>query len=151
MRTLLLAFAAIALHAQVAQYGVAANGAALPDPRVTPGSVLTSDLAVICVPGYSKTVRHTSGKLKAKVYKAYGVRNTTAGLAEVDHLIPLSHGGADVFENLWPQRYEPRPGAHDKDVVEEHLLRAICNQSVAIEDAHRCMVTDWTQCSKLYE
>jgi hypothetical protein len=30
----------------------------LPDPKMTPGDVLTTDAKVICVPGYTKTVRN---------------------------------------------------------------------------------------------
>ncbi|GAC1699993.1 MAG: hypothetical protein NVS9B4_00540 [Candidatus Acidiferrum sp.] len=151
MRTLLLAFAAIALHAQVAQYGVAANGAMLPDPRVTPGAVLTTDLSVICVSGYSKTVRHTSGKLKAKVYKAYGVKNTPTSPMVADHIIPIESGGADVFENIWPQPTEPRPASHEKDIIENAATKAACAGRVSIIAVQQCFANDWTQCAKLYE
>lgn len=30
----------------------------LPDPQMTPGDVLTTDAQIICVPGYTKTMRH---------------------------------------------------------------------------------------------
>jgi len=29
-----------------------------PDPKLTPGAVLTTDGAAVCQPGYSKSVRH---------------------------------------------------------------------------------------------
>ena len=61
-------------------------------------------------PGYARSVRHTSGKLKAFIYREYGV-NRRGGHYEIDHLIPLGLGGADVAANLWP---EPR----DADTVE---------------------------------
>ena len=35
----------------------------LPDPKLTPGAILTTDEATICQPGYSRSVRHTSGAL----------------------------------------------------------------------------------------
>jgi hypothetical protein len=44
-----------------------------PDPHLTPGAILTSDTALVCAPGYSRTVRHTSGQLKAFVYREYGI------------------------------------------------------------------------------
>ena len=34
-----------------------AHSPPLPDPQMTPGDVLTTDRSVICVPGYTKTVR----------------------------------------------------------------------------------------------
>jgi hypothetical protein len=41
----------------------------LPDPTLTPGAVLTTDPAAVCTPGYAKSVRHVSGKVKAQVYR----------------------------------------------------------------------------------
>jgi hypothetical protein len=80
-----------------------------PDPQLTPGAVLTTDAATVCVPGYAKTVRQTSGTLKAQVYRAYHM-DKKAGHFEVDHLISLELGGADVAANLWPESETPRPG-----------------------------------------
>jgi hypothetical protein len=73
-----------------------------PDPRLTPGAVLTTDTAAVCAPGYSRTVRHTSGQLKAFVYREYGI-NRRQGHYEVDQLArinakdlskPAQHGDA---------------------------------------------------------
>jgi hypothetical protein len=49
-----------------------------PDPKFTPGAILTTDAATVCQPGYSKTVRHTSGKLKASIYREYGLDRTVS-------------------------------------------------------------------------
>jgi hypothetical protein len=38
------------------------------DPALTPGAVLPVDIAAVCTPGYAKSVRHVSGKVKAQVY-----------------------------------------------------------------------------------
>ena len=92
-----------------------------PDPKMTPGAVLTTDAATVCTRGYAKTVRHTSGKLKAAIYNAYGV-NKAAGHFEVDHLISLELGGADDAANLWPQSYDTPPWNADvKDKLEDRL------------------------------
>ena len=40
-----------------------------PDLQLTPGAVLTTDIAMVCRPGYAKSVRHTSGKLKRVIYR----------------------------------------------------------------------------------
>jgi hypothetical protein len=45
----------------------------LPDPALTPGAVLTTDAAAVCTLGYAKSVRHVSGKVKARVYREYGI------------------------------------------------------------------------------
>jgi len=34
---------------------------------------MTTDASVVCMPGYAKSVRHVSGKVKAQVYAEYGI------------------------------------------------------------------------------
>ena len=65
-----------------------------PDPRLTPGAVATSDPGVFCHAGYSRSVRHTSGRVKRQVYRAYGI-DRRSGSCETDHLVPLAIGGSD--------------------------------------------------------
>ncbi len=84
---------------------VAAAASNLPDPHLTPGAVSTVDVAQICSPGFAKAVRHTSRALKLAVYAAYRIA-PDSGRYEIDHLIPLELGGADVAANLWPESYD---------------------------------------------
>ena len=46
----------------------------VPDPKLTPGAVVTTDVTAICQPGYSRSVRHTSpsspGSLRTAVRPA---------------------------------------------------------------------------------
>jgi hypothetical protein len=105
-----------------------------PDPRLTPGAVLTTDVSVICKPGYTKTVRHTSGNLKAQVYREYRI-NRNGGNYEIDHLIPLEVGGADVRENLWPESWDTEPwNAH---VV---ACARVALAGIGIRTTNRCRV-----------
>lgn len=122
----------------------------LPDPVLTPGAVLTSDPSVVCHPGYSKTVRHTSGSTKHAVYVAYGLSNKT-GHYEIDHLIPLSLGGADVQGNLWPQSYDtPTWNATVKDKLEWKLLHMVCKGQLPMATAQQAMARDWISAYKTY-
>jgi hypothetical protein len=114
-----------------------------PDPRLTPGAVLPVDAATICEPGYARTVRHTSGRLKAEVYREYGI-DRQAGHYEIDHLVSLELGGADVRENLWPQSYDTEPwNATVKDRLENFLHAEICAGRLRLEEAQREIATDW--------
>jgi hypothetical protein len=121
-----------------------------PDPHLTPGAVLTTDPATVCVPGYAKTVRHTSGKLKAQVYRAYRI-DKKAGHFEVDHLISLELGGADVAANLWPESYDTAPwNAHIKDRLEDRLHALVCAGKMTIEEAPRAIAEDWIAAYQRY-
>jgi hypothetical protein len=121
-----------------------------PDPKLTPGAVLTTDAATVCTKGYAKTVRHTPGKLKAEIYREYGI-DKTAGHFEIDHLISLELGGADVAANLWPQSYDTQPwNAHVKDKVEDRLHALVCAGELSLEQAQREIATDWIAAYEKY-
>jgi hypothetical protein len=114
-----------------------------PDTHLTPGAVLTTDVVKLCQPGYAKSVRHTSGKLKSEIYRVYGIDKTVSHF-EVDHLISLELGGADVAANLWPQSYDTTPwNARLKDKLEDRLHALVCAGTLRIEEAQHEIATDW--------
>jgi hypothetical protein len=114
-----------------------------PDPKLTPGAALTTDAATVCQPGYSKTVRHTSGKLKAFIYREYGI-DRASGYFEIDHLIPLELGGGDVADNLWPESQDTMPWtAHVKDKLEDRLHALVCAGKLPIKQAQHEIAGDW--------
>ena len=122
----------------------------LPDPKLTPGAVATTDRMTICQPGYSKSVRHTSGQLKHQVYGEYGI-DRSAGHYEIDHLIPLGIGGADSRENLWPESRDTQPwNAGVKDRLENYLHVEVCAGHIAVQDAQRAIAADWVAAYRRY-
>lgn len=121
-----------------------------PDPHLTPGAVLTTDTSRICTPGYAKSVRHTSGELKHLVYEEYGI-NSRGKHYEIDHLISLELGGADVRANLWPESYDTEPwNAHVKDRLENFLHREVCEGRIPVGEAQREIATDWIAAYEKY-
>lgn len=121
-----------------------------PDPKLTPGAVLTTNSAVVCQPDYAKSIRHTSGKLKAFIYHEYGL-DRPHGHFEIDHLISLELGGADVAENLWPQSYDTVPwNAHVKNKLEERLHKLVCSGRLPLEQAQREIAADWIAAYEKY-
>jgi hypothetical protein len=123
----------------------------LPDPTVTPGVVLTTDKTKICEVGYAKTVPEVPQSDKDKVYAMYGVQPSTRTVngkkipvcCQVDRIISAKLGGSNDIKNLWPQPYYPRPGAHQKDVLEDWLLKQVCAGAIPIEKAQQDLAKDW--------
>jgi hypothetical protein len=114
-----------------------------PDTRLTPGVVATTDANLVCRAGYAKSARHTSAKLKAFVYREYGI-DRRSGHYEIDHLIPLSLGGADAAANLWPESWDTHPwNATRKDELEVYLHAAVCSGRMPLEQAQREIAEDW--------
>lgn len=48
--------------------------------------------------------------------------------------------------NLWPELYRPKPGAHEKDEVENQLHKEVCNGDITLQRAQRIIVEDWYGC-----
>jgi hypothetical protein len=110
--------AAAALAASIAS----ALAGDLPDPRLTPGAVLTTDAVAVCIPGYAHSVRNVSVATKRAVYAEYDIASHQPGEYEVDHLISLELGGSNDIANLWPESYLTQPwNAHAKDRIDNRL------------------------------
>lgn len=112
------------------------------DPRVTPGNVA----ATICRRGWSASVRpplEVTHRIKLQVTGDYGIPDLPFAEVELDHLVPLSLGGASDLANLWPQL---RSGPHDvaaKDAVAERLHARVCEGRLGLRAAQHAMATDW--------
>jgi hypothetical protein len=65
------------------------------------------------------------------------------GSTELDHLIPLELGGDNTIENLWPEPALPKPGFHQKDLVENDLHRRFCAGQLTLDQAQAIIVTNW--------
>ena len=76
-----------------------------PNPSMTPGSYCTTHDNDFKEYRYKEQIawcsRNVSHATKADVYRSYGVEPD--GNYTIDHLIPLSLGGSNSRDNLWPQ------------------------------------------------
>jgi hypothetical protein len=124
----------------------------VPDKSLTPGNTFPNVTEKeICKPGYSKKVRHVSEATKAEVVKKYIKAHPNwpkckpAGTekCEIDHLISLELGGTNAVTNLWPEPYDPIPGAHEKDAVENWLHRQVCQGKMTLKSAQEIITKDW--------
>ncbi len=81
------------------------------DTAKLPADVLTQDTKVLCVPGYSSTVRNVSASVAKQIYAKAGVPNTPEKFKlcskgfEVDHRKSLENGGSNDISNLQLQAY----------------------------------------------
>lgn len=116
----------------------------LPDRACTPGAVFETVTAKdICVSGYSSKVRNVPESEKRAVYAAYGIPSHKPGEYEVDHLISLELGGSNDISNLWPEAASPKPGFHQKDVVENYLHAQVCTGKLPLSAAQSQIAGNW--------
>jgi hypothetical protein len=124
--------------------------AVLPDPKLTPGDVFADATKEdVCTPGWATEHRHVTESDRDRAYAEYG-RTEGPGCCEVDHLVPLELGGSNDIKNLWPQPDEPRPGAGEKDQLENTLHQQVCKGERSLADAQKCIESDWVKCWEKY-
>ena len=116
----------------------------LADGACTPGAVFPdATVDQVCQPGYSASVRSVPAALSREVYGEYGIVERTTGEYEVDHLVPLETGGSNDIANLFPEAAEPRPGFHEKDLVENYLHEQVCAGAMSLLEGQRAIATNW--------
>ena len=106
--------------------------------------------STICVPNWAATVRPPTaytGALKRRLLKQAGLPLASSSEYELDHVVPLSLGGAPRDpKNLRLQLWDGPDGAHTKDVIEWAMRRSVCKRRVTLEAAQSCMAGDWHSC-----
>jgi hypothetical protein len=126
-----------------------------PDPTKTPCKADTLDLKALQKSyngkTYSQAHRNVSEAKKKEVRKLYMFFNPPEGGYEIDHCFPVSAGGSNDVENLWPQPAEnywdgKRYGFHEKDQLEAWGAREIKASRLDPKDFYRCVVSDWVAC-----
>ena len=133
--------AAIYAIATVAALTAPAFAADMPiNPAVTQATIKTT----ICVPGWTKTVRPSSGytnQIKIKLIRELEIPEELLVDFELDHRIPLALGGAPSEErNL---ELQPWDEAGEKDAIEACLSRAVCAGAITLDEARRRIWRDW--------
>lgn len=115
----------------------------LPDSACSPGAVLTTNTKVICVSGYTKTVRNVSTATKKAVFKEYDILYAQHSNYEVDHIISLELGGSNDISNLYPESYLIKDNARVKDKFENYLHKEVCNGTITIDEAQKEISSNW--------
>lgn len=116
----------------------------LPDSKLTPGAVLTTDSKLICEAGYVKEIKAVAPEITAAVYKSYGITTQNTSKYQLDFLVPLELGGASVARNLWPQSTKTSPlNAALKDKLDAKLHELACTGKVSFADAQQAVSQNW--------
>lgn len=78
-----------------------------PDASRTPGDLCTESDSDFQEYRYSEQIpycrRSVSSGLKKTIYRDYGIDLSQKSQYTIDHLVPLSMGGSNSRENLWPE------------------------------------------------
>jgi len=98
----------------------------LPNPAWTPGKVCAPSDPTFHEWRYggrvAVCVRYVTTSEKDRIAARYGLPKDAYKTVEFDHYIPLSAGGSDDEQNIWPQ---PKGEALEKDVLEMEIYNAL--------------------------
>ena len=137
--------------------GAVSRATILPPPE-TPGAV---DPAItqanigstICRPGYARSVRPAFAVTEPIKHRLMNARHSGETMAdyELDHLIPISLGGAPFdLRDLWLQPRRGRANAGDKNALAYVLWRLVCEHHVPLRTAQVAISRDWTKAYDTY-
>jgi hypothetical protein len=127
----------------------------LPDSKLTPGAIRTTDAHEICSASFrTKKYRVATQATKKEVCAEYGVKDCPKKNAmELDDLVSLELGGENVKANLWVQF---APEYHWKDLLENRLHALVCmqktlaQQNADLVQAQEEIRTDWVKAYEKY-
>lgn len=116
----------------------------LQDATCTPGATdSASTTQKLCDPNFrTGTIRNVTESEKQQVYAEYDITSHKPGEYEIDHLISLELGGSNDIKNLWPENGFPNP----KDQVENKLHKEVCTGQITLQEAQKCISTNWEVC-----
>jgi hypothetical protein len=163
----------LALSLVAAAGPVLAKDPILPDQELTPGSmdpavgddtICAHDWAKAGSPGeaphhggaltYTKAARETPEDVKKQAFTEYKINDPkdNGQSYEIDHRIPLSLGGRDAIENLWPEtrNHAVQWNAWKKDRLEDKVHNLVCPKSgdtkarLPLSKAQEIFLGDWT-------
>lgn len=119
------------------------------DPTITQANIGRT----ICRPGYARSVRPAyaiTGPLKRRMMADQHPGEPLSAY-ELDHLIPISLGGAPLDRrDLWLQPRQGPMNADDKNVLAYVLWRLVCTRQVPLDVARYDISHDWTRAYQLY-
>jgi hypothetical protein len=119
-----------------------------PNPKLTPGSVASHNLAEVCAKDargqYTYSRMHRVWHDKAGTLAKYGIPRSQGNLYEDDDRVPLCAGGDNADpRNHWPMRWSD---AELKDELEREVCVRVCNwRTMSLDVAQRLFLGDWRE------
>jgi hypothetical protein len=115
----------------------------LPDSKLTPGAVATTDANNLCNMDPHTVVPAISVTVQTAVYNEYGDTGQNAQRKTIlDWLVPYNLGGANVQANIWPAAVEGT-GFYEKIDTDDILRQMVCRGELTVVQAQRALENNW--------
>jgi hypothetical protein len=130
--------------------GVPAIAAAqLPSAFQTPGAKSKANEAQVCAADFEASVKPMAKWQRDQALEKYGKRPEDF-TGELDHLIPLSLGGTNDPDNLWPLPANKDMGPDQKKELDLKLHQLVCDKTLTLKAAQDAIRKDWVKAYNQY-
>jgi len=140
----------LSLVAAAAVIGTPGSAAAqLPSAFQTPGAKTRASEAQVCAADFEASVKPIAKWQRDQALERYGKRPEDF-TGDLDHLIPVSLGGSNDPENLWPLPSNKDMGPEQKRALDLKLHELVCNKTIKLKDAQDAIRKDWVKAYNQY-
>jgi hypothetical protein len=115
----------------------------------TPGAKSNVSETEVCAADFASSQKPVSPWQIGQALSRYGKRLDDKSV-QIDHLIPVSLGGTNDPDNLWPQPVQREWGPQTKDELEAKLLKMVCDKKISLKAAQDAIKKDWVKAYKQY-
>jgi hypothetical protein len=138
------------LFAAAAFIGIPSFAAAqLPSSFQTPGNKGKANEAQVCAADFEASVKPVAKWQRDQALERYGKRPEDF-TGELDHLIPVSLGGSNDPDNLWPLPANKDMGPAQKKELDLKLHQLVCDKTLKLKDAQDAIKKDWVKAYNQY-
>ena len=114
-----------------------------PSTYKTPGATAKVKMEQLCAPDFAQSVKPVSAWQRSQALERYGLR-ADGFSGELDHLVPVSLGGSNDPDNLWPFHASGVFTLEAKQALASKLQGLVCARKLSLKDAQDAFRKDWT-------
>ena len=114
-----------------------------PSNYKTPGATARVKMEQLCAPDFAASLKPASDWQRNQALERYGLRPEGFS-GELDHLVPVSLGGSNDPDNLWPFHASGVFTLEAKQALASKLLGMVCARKLSLKDAQDAFRKDWT-------
>jgi hypothetical protein len=127
----------------------AVAAAQLPNNNYTPGKTERVDVKQLCAANVDASAKPVSDWQKNTTLERYGVRPENFN-GELEHLVPVSLGGTNDPDNLYPFHAQGEYTLEAKQRLATKLHDLVCDGKISLKQAQDVFKKDWTRGYKQY-
>ena len=123
--------------------------AQLPNNYYTPGKAEKVDVKQLCAANVEASAKPIADWQKNSVLEHYGLRPESFS-GELEHLVPVSLGGTNDPDNLYPFHAQGEYTLEAKQRLAVKLHELVCDGKISLKQAQDVFKKDWTKGYKQY-